>query len=162
MSLARAAVLATVAVIALTTLVSGPLVGAVDLTTERYDATGLGQGNATVSAVEAPETARLDSGVGAAEFYLKVPDATVTFESITGKPTVSYKISIDELGYSRGTTHFFAESDVGLATLSIAQDSFARSEITAESYDGQLSITLRGNGTKQVLYDEPITVEVDR
>lgn len=162
MNASRLAVYSTVAVIFAVTVASGPLVGAIDVTDRGYDSSGLGQGNVTVRAVEAPTTGQLDSEFGAEEFYLKIPDATIRVENVTGKPIVSYRISIPGLGHTQAATHFLGESDAGAIQLSLAQQSFQPDAVTEDEYDGELSVLVRRNDQKRTVYSDSITVEVNR
>lgn len=160
MERARGAVYATVAVIVGLTLVSGPAVGLVDLTSPRYDTGGLGQGNATVAEVDAPERAQLDRGYQSDSYYLKAPDARLRFSSIAGKPTVSYSLEIQDLSYTRSTTTFLQPDDEGWVQLSMEQATFEGDRITGQEYRGNLSIVLRANGNETVIHRAEIPVEV--
>jgi hypothetical protein len=160
MTRSRALAAVSVSVILGVTLLSGPLVGVIDLTQPRVDTVGLGQGSATVDDVEAPSTARLERGFQSDSYYLEVPDARIHVASITGRPTVSYKLALPAMNYSRGTTHFLSADDTGWVAVSIEQDTFRDDQVTASSYAGNLSLVLRYNDTERVLYDRPVAVEV--
>jgi len=147
-----------VCVICGVTLLSGPAIGLVDLTQSRT--AGLGEGNATVAAVDAPDTARFDRALESESYYLEVPDVRVRLASVTGQPSLSYKLRINEMGYTRSTTFFLTESDVGWVTLSLERDSLPGDRVTNSSYRGALSVVLRYNSTERVVYDQPVTVEV--
>lgn len=158
----RSRVLAAVSVVVIVgvTLASGPAVGLVDLTRPRFDAAAVGQGNATVDGVDPPRTGRFDRALQSESYYLQVPDARIRVTSIEGRPTVSYKLSIPALGYSRGTTHFLGPGDTGWVALSLARDTLPDSRVTESSYEGTVSLVLRYNDTERVLYDGPVAVEV--
>lgn len=156
----RAVVYGIVSVILTTTLVSGPLVGAVDLTTEPEQSTP-GSGNATISDVSLPSSAEISQGrYGAGERYLRVPDATVDLVDVTETPLLAYEISIRGLGYSRTTTHFISEANEGTFALSIERDSMAASTVQNDSYDGRLRVFLRTDGNERLLGSRNVTVEV--
>jgi len=142
------------------TLVSGPAVGLVDLTQPRFDPGNIGQGNATVSEVRTPATVQLKQGLETESYYLETPDATIRVTAIQGRPTVAYKLAIPSMGYSRGTTHFLGPDDTGWVSLSLARDTLPGDRVSASSYEGTLSVTLRYNGTERVLSERPVTVEV--
>jgi hypothetical protein len=159
---ARAAVALAVGIILALTLASGPLVGAVDFSQERYSTEGLGQGNATVSAVELPSTVTFEQGrYGAGAYNLRVPDARIRLEDVRGKPTVAYTVEVDELAYSRSTTSFLSPDSEGWLTLSIDQKPFDPSEIQNDSYQGRLEIVLRGSGNETLLGAKNVTITVD-
>ncbi|MEA5387054.1 hypothetical protein VB779_08265 [Haloarculaceae archaeon H-GB11] len=149
-----------VAVLLGVALVSGPLVGAVDLTHE--PPADYGEGTVTVGAVSAPDSATLDRGsYGEQSYQLEVPDATLEVTAISGRPIVAYTLSIDVLGYSRTTTHFFSERNNGTQTLSLESDTFAPDEIGNSSYDGELEIVVRDSGPERTVLRTNVTVEVE-
>lgn len=161
MDTARATVCTTVILILLTTLISGPLVGTVDFTTEheRTFAPGTGQADITVMAV--PERARLEQGrYGSGAYYLRIPDATVQIDAIEGQPMLVYKIRLPELGITHATTHFLDETIDGEMALSIRETTFDPDEINQEIYPGELIILVRTDNSDVVLYRGNVTVDV--
>lgn len=161
MDAARAAVYATVGVILGTVVVSGPLVGAVDLTTERSGTFAPGTGSADVTVVAVPERARLEKGeFGAGAYYLRVPDATVRIDAIEGQPMLVYKIRIPDLAVTRGTTHFLDATNAGELALSLEATTFQPDEIDRASYRAELVVLVRGGDTERVLVERTITVTV--
>jgi hypothetical protein len=160
MDVSRVLVAVAVSAIVVTTVVSGPAVGLVDLTQPRVDLANLGQGNATVAAVDAPDTVRIERSLQSESYTLAVPDARLRLASVTGRPTVSYKVAIPGLNYTRGTTHFLDESDTGWVALAVEPDTLASDRIEATDYEGRLTITLRYNDTERIVHDESVTVEV--
>ena len=158
MNRSRALLYAAVAVIVAMPVLSGPAVGLVDLTPTRFE--GIGEGSATVDGVETPDTARFDRALSSDSYVLKVPDARIHVAAIEGRPLVSYKLSIHEMGYSRGTTHILSGDDSGWVLVSLKGENFAEEEIARDRYDAELTLVLRVNGTERTLYDGAITVEV--
>lgn len=161
MDVSKVAVYGTVAVIVATTLVSGPLVDAVDFTQERDETFDPNTGGATVTVLSTPDRARLDRGsFGAGAYYLQVPDATVRIADVSGQPILAYKIRIPELGYTRSTAHFIDEDNEGRMAVSIESDALPPDEIDRESYSGELLVVLRAGGSDEVLSRGPIPVDV--
>lgn len=154
----RIALYASIAVILTVTVLSGPAVGLVDLTTPRFG-DNIGQGNATVEEVDAPTTARLDRGFQSESYTLKVPDARIYAAAIDGQPVVSYRISIPEMGYSRSTAHFVGPEDTGWVELSITGDTLAQDRVAGPAYNGTISVIVRGTD-EHVVYEGNVTVEV--
>jgi hypothetical protein len=152
------AVWGAVALICCVPVLSGPVVGLVDLTKAPLE--GVGDGSATIDDVQAPDTARFDRALSSDSYVLKVPDARIHVAAIEGRPLVSYKISIPAMQYSRATTHFLSTDDTGWVDISLARETFGPANVTQSSYEAELSLILRVNDTKQVLHDDPITVEV--
>lgn len=162
MDRSRAVVFAAVTLIVGVSVVSGPAIGVIDLTTPRFDTTGVGQGNATVDQVEAPAEVRLEKAYQSNAYRLRVPDSRIHVASVSGRPVVTYELSIDSLGYTRTTSHFLDEGDDGWRSLSLSGDSLGNSTVRESQYDGTLSIVLRYNDSKRVLYRESVTVDVIR
>jgi hypothetical protein len=156
----RAAVYAAAGIILGVTLLSGPAIGLVDLTTPRYDMSGLGEGSAAVDEVELPSSVALDRGYQSQSYYLTVPDARVRFAAVEGKPTVAYGVDIPALGYSRSTTHFLRDGTDGWTSLSLRQDTLADGRVDAERYDGRLSLVLRDSDGRTVVANRTVPVEV--
>ena len=165
MDTAQRAVVAAVSTIVAVTLLSGPLVGAVDLTTE--SGTGisdeLGEGSAEVSVESLPTDLTISEGrYGSEQFFLRVPDATVRLSNVTGQPLLKYNIRIEDLGYSSGTTLFISAEQEGTNRLSLTRSTFDAGEIRQDSYEATLSVSLRANGTERVVRERAVVVEVER
>jgi len=156
----RAVVYAVTGLILGVTVLSGPAIGLIDLTTPRYDMSGLGEGNVTIDGIELPSSVVLDRGYQSQSYYLTVPDARIRFVAIEGKPTVAYGIDVPALGYSRSTTHFLSDGTVGWTSLSLRQDTLSDDAVDAERYDGRLSLVLRDSDGKTVLANRTVAVEV--
>jgi hypothetical protein len=150
----------TVALVLGVTVLSGPAIGLVDLTQPRYDMSGLGEGNATVDQIDAPSAVTLERGYQSESYYLLVPDARTKFASISGKPTVAYGVEIPDLGYSRSTTHFLSGDETGWVEFSLSEDTLRNRTVSADRYDGRLTLVLRASDGKTVLHNETVPVEV--
>jgi hypothetical protein len=142
-------------------VLSGPLVGAVDLTSES-ELTGLGQGNVSVSSVSTDGSVSLNRGeYGAGAYYLSTPPARLTVTAISGQPMLVYSVEIFELNYKRSTTHFLSADDAGERTLTITRDSLAPDAVENDSYRGRIQVLARTNGTDRLLHSRNVTIEVD-
>lgn len=156
----RTVVYGTVSLVLLTTLASGPLVGAVDLTTEP-DRPTFGDGTVTVRSVAIPESGELTKArFGAGRYYLRVPPASVYLERVTGNPRLVYRIQIDALGYSRNTVYALSSENVGRFTLTLGRDRLETSDFDRSSYEGRLSVERWSGGTERHLVTRNITIEV--
>ncbi|PSP93204.1 hypothetical protein BRC91_10520 [Halobacteriales archaeon QS_4_62_28] len=155
----RATVWGVVGLVVMTTLVSGPLVGAVDLTTEPE--MSFGDGSVAVEDVALPDRATLSAGrFGAGEYTLRVPDASVEISAVQGRPLLVYRLSIQERGYTRSTVHFVSQKNAGTYSLSLSDDSFDRAAVANDSYQGRLEVIARTNERSRVITARQITVEV--
>ena len=161
MSYGRATVLAAIGVILLVTAASGTPLWTVPA--QGSGQAPLGSGSASVSVVSAPENATLDPGrQGGDVYYLNVPDSEVQISQLRGNPLLTYTIDIDGLGYSRSSVTGLAPVGEGAASLSLSQDTLNAGRLEQDQYDATLRIVLRGDGEEQVLYDQPVTVEVEQ
>ncbi|WP_372480586.1 hypothetical protein ACAH01_06245 [Halomicrobium sp. HM KBTZ05] len=160
MDVDRAVVWGVVGLVAVTTLVSGPLVGAVDLTSDA-ETPAYGSGSVTVESASLPERATLTAGrFGAGEYTLRVPDATVAITAVEGRPLLVYRLEIDERGYTRSTTHFLSTESVGSYAASMSDDTFPPDTVNRTSYEGRLQVVVRANDTSRVVAERSTTVEV--
>lgn len=142
-------------------VLSGPLVGAVDLTREP-EMNGLGEGSVTVSSVSITGSVSLTQGkYGAGTYYLDTPPARLNVTAIRGRPILVYSIHIFELNYKRSTTHFLSDGDTGTQVLTITRDSMESETVQNDSYDGQLRILARTNGTDRLVHRQNVTIEVE-
>lgn len=160
MNTERGVVYGVIGLVLATTLVSGPLVGAVDFTPAAEESS-LDGGNATVGDVSLPATAEIRHGrFGSGEYYVHVPDATLRLDNVTGTPLLAYRFSIPVLGYSRSTTHFVTAADTGRYDLTLSRDAIEPSRVENRSYGGTVSVFLRSNRTERRLAERNVTVEV--
>lgn len=156
----RAVTTAVTAAILGVTLLSGPLVPGVTVAQEP-DPLTLETGNSTVADAQLPDRATLERGsYGAANYYIRVPPATVRFATLEGNPTLVYELKISELGYTRTTNHFLNASSGNPYELTLRSDTFDESEITNETYGGSLTVIKRDDSGHNVIESQNITVEV--
>ncbi|MFB6188412.1 MAG: hypothetical protein ABEI57_00875 [Halapricum sp.] len=163
MAEAQSVVYGVVGVILLVTLVSGPLVGVVDLTHAQRCTAPVGSGSASVTVDSLPDRATISKGkFGSEAYYLQVPDGAVRLSNVTGQPLLSYDISIPEMGLTTGPTLFLCAGQARRQTLSIRQRTIDQNELDANSYNATLTVSLRADGNETVVREKPIVVEVDR
>lgn len=163
MDLTRGLVGGTAAIIIGVALLSGPLLGAVDLTQARSDDRGtLGYGSAEATVVSLPDDPRLVKGeYGSETYYLRVGAATVDVSNVEGRPMLVYKIRIPELGYARGTTTFLDSGANGPRQFSIEEDAIPPEQVTREQYEGELVVIVRSGNEGRVIERKAVTVTVE-
>ena len=167
MDVASALPSVVVAVIAVTAVISGPLVP-VDLTPDTTtcdEDVFPEQGNATVTVRSVPDRVTLSrSEFGADVWRLDIPPARVNVTDIEGRPTVSYRIQIPELGRTAGVRAVLSHCTTGRVPLRIDPATFQPGAVHNETYDATLFVTYRGieNGTKieRTLAERNVTVVV--
>ncbi|WP_058997185.1 hypothetical protein [Haloarcula sp. CBA1127] len=156
----RAVTTSVIAVMLGVTLLSGPLVPGVTLATEP-EPIALETGNVTVSEIEMPEEVRLEKGsYGAASYYLDAPPVRVEFANRTGRPTLVYELTIQEVGYTRTTNHFLDDSTGGTYELTLASDTFTDGEIERKQYNGTVTVSKRDGSGHGVVAARNVTISV--
>ncbi|SDF84983.1 hypothetical protein [Halorientalis regularis] len=148
------------ALILVGTLASGPLA----LADRPAEQTGtIGTGSVAVSEVRLPETATLQQGqFGEESYYLEVPDATVVFERLEGRPILTYKLAIDGLEYSRESAFFLGPDTGDRMQLSLERDELSPETVQNDSYAGVLRVIDRTGEESRVVAERNVTVQVRR
>lgn len=162
----RAAVAVTVGVILVTTVISGPLVGAVDLTPETSDSARPASGEparATVHILEEPAgPVVLDQGEFGNDVYvLRVPPIRVRVTDVRGAPTVTYKVRIFGLGYTRVSSYVLEPGAAERRALEVTKTSFPPSQITETEYPARLFVTVHDSGGTRIVYQTNTTAVVE-
>lgn len=166
MRTARIVVWLTALLIIGVSILSGPLTDGIQFTSPPVEPStassqsslGTGELSLQVHSTPSHEIQLERTKYGSDTYLLDVPDAVVNITHIEGRPLVVYKIRIPELGYTRGATHFLSAESTGRTNLSIDSDAFSPSKITKESYDAELVILARVNGTEELLAQQNVTV----
>ena len=168
MDIARAAPLAVVAVIALTALVSGPATP-LDLTPDTNPCDGdvrAQVGNATVEVRSLPERATLtQAGYGARVWSLSVPQAVVNVSDVDGRPALSYRIFIPDLGRQVGSRTVVSRCTTGQLSLAVGDSTFDPDAVRPGAYNATVSVVYRGTDAggqvERTLAERTITVVVE-
>lgn len=151
----------TLSVIAVAVVASGPLVGAVDLTSAPSETFDPGTGAIELSVEDLPDTVYIRQGeYDSGSYYLEVPDVTADVHSVQGQPMVVYKLTVDELNVVRLTNHFLTSTDAGEQTLSLSRGTLSPDRVEDSGYTGQLRVLTRVNETDTVVRSENVTVVV--
>lgn len=158
----RLGVYVVVAVVASTSMLSGPLVGAVDLTPVDRSAESIGQGQVDLSVQTVPtDGVVLKKGkYGSGTYSLVVPDAVVDIESVEGNPLLAYRIQIHAFNFTRVTTTVLDEEMQGVIRVQMAPGTFQPSRVQQEQYAAELTLLVRADGHQRVLERTDVTIEV--
>ncbi|MFC7027685.1 hypothetical protein ACFQJ5_09000 [Halomicroarcula sp. GCM10025324] len=97
---------------------------------------------------------------GAENYHLTVPPTTLRLTRLDGRPTLSYRLTIEALDYTRTTTHFLGPSTGERYRLTMRSDTFSLEAINQSSYDGQLSVVKRDSAGESVAAARNVTIEV--
>jgi len=147
------------ALVVVTLLVTGPLTG-VDAT--QQSATALGDGTATVSDVTVDTAAlRVTPGrFGTDVAYLRIPDATIRVTEAVDRPRLVYRIVVEELGVSVTETTLVT----GPSTYRLDPDhqGIAASAADGRQYNATVEVRVQSYSSDQTVFQENVTVEVER
>jgi hypothetical protein len=163
----RLATTLTVAVVLITSLLSGPLVASVDFspTPEIDDAFGPGQGSMNITVHSVPEEARLvETNFGAGAYELRMGPANVTLTNIVGQPILVYKLRVQGLVFVSSRNTFVTQNDTGQMTVPFADDTVQRERVdpAVEEYPAEIVVGVLANGEERVVQRTNVTVEVRR
>lgn len=94
-------------------------------------------------------------------FILRFSKTVVEIENISGRPLLTYKVQLTELGYSRSTIATLEAGREGRLVLEIEPVTISESRVQRERYRAEVFIVLRASG-EYVLYKKNVTVHVER
>jgi hypothetical protein len=92
-------------------------------------------------------------------YYLTIPPAKVTVSNLIKNPILVYKLSIDEIGYTKNSVTPLAPPGEGTHDIQLSDSQFRADRIESDSYIGDLSLILRGDNEVIVL-EKSVTVRV--
>lgn len=151
----RGARLLVGAVIVAVLLVSGPLVGAVDLTPADR---GIGDGTAEVT-VERTDDPVIDRGrFGTNVTYLRIPPAVVDVHGVEGRPRLVYTVRVPALGFERTATRLVDRP--GRTRVRMSPRAFERTTYDQSSYRAELLVRVQSFETDEVVYRRNVSVDV--
>jgi hypothetical protein len=152
---------ATVAVIGVVLLASGPLVGAVDLTPERRDQT-VGDGTAAAALTSNPtDGLRIDRGrFGTNVSYLRIPPIRVDVRDVTGRPRLLAKLRVPALGFDRSATRVLSSDTAGPVVLRLSPRAFTPDRIANDTYRGRLTVRVQSFERDTVIVNRSVTIPV--
>jgi len=145
----------TVGVVLFVLLLSGP-VGGVDFSGEPAS---LGDGNASVTVVEpTPEQIVVTEGrFGTNVTYVRVPDAVVDVEAVSGRPRIVYTVSISGLAERQGTRYV---GSTGRMQIPVA-DQAVPTPPDPGTYEGTITIRVQSFTGQTVVLDRRIEVVIE-
>lgn len=156
----RVAVVATGAVLLGLTLVSGPLVG-VSLTDDRPADPGTGTADLAVERTPDAATLTRDRG-GSDDFRLRSPPVRLDVAAVTGRPTVTYELAVEELSYTTMSVSVLDADVRGAYDLPFGAARVDAEDVDDESLDGTLRVTVTDDDGTRTLVQTAVVVEVER
>jgi len=151
-----------VALLVLVTLVvTGPLVG-VDAV--RTQPTTIGDGTAAISSVQLPtsEIQITNGRFGTSVAYLRVPDASVSVDSVTGRPRLLYQVAVPALDISREDEQVLSEGQSGTFRLAPGDRAVQQSSLERDVYNGTVLLRVQSFETAETIVAQNVTVQVER
>ncbi|AQL43095.1 hypothetical protein BV210_10380 [Halorientalis sp. IM1011] len=154
----------TAAVVLAVLLLSGPLVGIVDLTPESRGAAELGAGTANATVVGDPtaELAITSGRFGTNVSYLRIPPASVDVDRVEQRPRLLYVVRVPQLDFERSVTHPLDESVDGRVTLRMDDRAFPNRVIRTDSYRATVIVRVQSFDGTRTIYRRNATVPVRR
>lgn len=147
--------------VALSAVVSGPLVGGVDLTRAE---TPPGDGTAEVAIERAPaDEIVLERGsFGAGRYHLTAPPFVLTVESVDGNPVIRYTVDVPDLWLTVSSRYDLAGTEGKQLRLRPNPTGVSPQRVERGRYNATVSIWLRTGDVETDLLQRPVTIEVRR
>lgn len=136
-------------------VLAGP-VGGVDLTGEP---TTLGEGNASVTVVEpSTDTFSVSPGrFGTNVTYLRIPDAVIDVERVSGQPRVVYLLTIPNLSIDKEARRYIEST--GRLRVPLA-DRALQHRPEPGTYEGRMLVRVQSFGYDNIVLDQSVEVRV--
>lgn len=150
---------ALAAVVAVVTVVSGPLVGAADLTRAAPPA-GPGEAAVTVETVPADEIVLERGRFGAGRYHLAGPPAVVAVESIRDNPVVRYTVDVPGLWTTATSRYELAGRAGQRLQLRPSPVGISPQRVQRGQYEATVAVWLRTDDRERDLYQQRVAIEV--
>lgn len=132
------------------------------LAAEEDEADTYATGSMEATVLETPDTVRLDrvQENGTDHYRLLVPAATVDIADVTGRPALSYKLQIAELGHTRVTAHVLSSAQEGRFSATLEPTEIEADRVGNDSYVGELTVITRSDRGTEFVHESTVTVRV--
>lgn len=150
-----------VGLIVLTLLLSGVTVGDGGFASRNPTVVGDGTASATVESLPTERLHVDDGRFGTDVRYLRVPDATVRVSNVTGTPRLVYRVQIPGLDVDESVTRLLREGQRGRVELRGVDVAFDPPTVTADHYDGTVSVRVQSFEVDETVLRVNETVEVE-
>lgn len=144
------------------TIASGPIFSAHEQTKNADADQRVAGGEAEVSIAEAPTgSIRIrKSGYGSNVYILNVPSSVLVVSNVSGRPLLSFKAQIVDLGYAQTEIAILQPGMNDKVKLAFGNIVFSENRVKEDSYTVELSIVLRASGKETIFYrNETIQVQ---
>lgn len=165
---------ATVGVLLVATLATGPLVGYSLTASDPFDP---GSGSVDATVTDAPTSATIArASHGGGVHYLRADPVRIDVAAVAGQPTVAYEIEVPALGHSSASLAFLDAEDPGVVRLSfrpstLESDRLDRAAADGDAgenrdgrrvYEGVLRVLVVDDGGERTIHETVVLVEVER
>jgi hypothetical protein len=149
---------AAAVVVVVTLVLTGPLVGTVDVGA-RED--GLGDGTATVDAVSLAHDPAVTPGrFGTGVVYLRIPDAETRLSAVEGRSRLVYAFSVPALGFERVGNRQVTPGSPESVSVGMADRAFPRGQLDRDRYTAVVEVRIQSFAVDRTVYADTVTVEV--
>lgn len=162
MGVVRKGAIGLLTVVIFLSILSGPLVAAIDLTPSSQDYSTFGNGTASLSvqSFDSDAVVLRKGEYGSGAYLLEVPDIVVNIQEVQGSPFIVYKIRVPELGYTRSSVSVLNPEMNGTMHISLATDEIAPDRVTQSAYQAEIILLVRSGHEERVLFRESVSLRV--
>lgn len=146
--------------LALSAIVSGPFVGAVDLTRAETPP-GTGTAEVTVESVPAADIVLERGEFDAGRYHLTALPAVVSVGSVEGNPVLRYSVDIPNLWFTVSSRYELAGSGGDRVELRPNPSGVSPQRVTQDRYNATVSIWLQTDDLQRDLVQQQIVIEVE-
>lgn len=152
----RVVVGATVLLLVGLAVAAGPLVGLPILDTESAEP---GTGSMTATVEGSPERGTLEAkNYGDGGYSLRGPPIVVTLADLSGRPYLTYTLSVPGLNHS--TTSLTAFEEAGRHRLTMSPSTLAADRVDQDAYNGTLTVHVIDDDGRRAIIETEVVIEV--
>jgi hypothetical protein len=143
-------------------LAAGPYGGDIRSLAPTEDRAAYATGGVDATVLETPDTVRLDRYTenGTPRYRLLVPPATVGVANVSGRPVLTYKLRIADIGHTRGTAHVLSEAQEGAFRTTLDASTLAAERIESGPYTADLVLVVRSDRGARRIHTSTVSVRV--
>lgn len=146
--------------VVLSAVVSGPLVGAVDLTRAETPA-GTGSADVTIESIPADDIVLEPGEFDAGRYHLAAPPAVASIDAVEGNPVLRYSIDVPALWLTVSSRYELAGTAGDCLKLRPDPSGVSPQRVSQERYNATVSVWLRTGELQRDLVQQRIVIEVD-
>jgi len=145
-----------------TLVLTGPVVGVVDVATRNPTTVGDGGADATVERLDTDGLVIDQGRFGAGVLYLRIPEATVSVDAVEGRPRIVYQVRVPSLGVDAVETKLLTAGDTGTVRLDPRARGLDPAAVDDDRYVATVDVRVQSFEGDETIYRANETVEVRR